>query len=120
MRWSSSLLGFVLAFTVSLALTRLPHPFKSASPNFTKEEAVQKLGRRVTCSRAPDGETTVTRNSNGEFAVVPIGSRGTVRGLKELDSGGYFIVVYWDGQTANGPWSSAFGKDYARAGIIEE
>jgi len=115
-----SLLSFIIAFTLGLILTFLSYSFQSSGPGFTKEEASQKLGRRVSYVAAPDGEMSLKRAPDGEFAVIPVGARGTIRGMQELPSGKYFIVIDWDGVGQNEPWRSWFGKDYRQAGIIEE
>lgn len=120
MRRVYSLLSFIIAFTLSLILSLLSYSFQSSGPGFTKEEASQKLGRRVSYVAAPDGEMSLKRGAHGEFAVIPVGARGTIRGMEELPSGKYFIVVEWDGREHHEPWRSWFGKDYQQAGIIEE
>lgn len=120
MRRIYSLLSFIIAFTLSLFLSLLSYSFQSSGSGFTKEEASQKLGRRVSCVAAPDGEVSLKRGPNGEFAPIPVGARGTIRGMKELPSGKYFIVIDWDEMEQNEPWRSWFGKDYRQAGIIEE
>lgn len=120
MRWKGSLLSFVGAFSLSLVLSGLLYSPTSSVPGFTKEESLQKLGRRVRCVAAPDGETNLKRNAKGEFAVIPVGSRGTIRDFKRMPSGSYFVVIDWDGTSETGPWRSSYGKDYQRAGIVEE
>jgi hypothetical protein len=120
MRWKGSLISFVGAFSLSLVLSGLIYPTTSSVPGFTKEESVQRVGRRVRCVAAPDGEINLMRNVKGEFAVIPVGSRGTIRDFKRMPSGSYFVVIEWDGTSANGPWRSTYGKDYQRAGIVEE
>lgn len=120
MRRIYSLFSFIIAFTLSLMLSFLSYSFQSSGPGFTKEEASQKLGRRVSYVAAPDGERSLKQAANGEFAVIPVGARGTIKGMKELPSGKYFIVIDWDGTEQNEPWRSWFGRDYRQAGIIEE
>src|ERR1044071_2811006 len=49
---------------------------------YTREEAEQKVGRKV--------------HSLVEFSGVPFGTHGTVVGVEEVDSGWYDVVIEWE------------------------
>lgn len=120
MRTTIYIMSSTLTLLIGLALTNRACTNTSASAGFTKEEAVQRIGRRVYCGIAPDGERSVARSADGGFQVVEVGSRGVISGVEELSKGNYFVIVTWDERGNSKDWKSWFGKGYEGAGIIEE
>ena len=120
MRKTIYIMSSILTLGIGLGLTNLARTNSSISTEFTKEEAEQRIGRRVYCGIAPDGERSVARSADGGFQVVEVGSRGIISGVEELSQGNYFVIVLWDERELSKDWKSWFGKGYEAAGIIEE
>ena len=120
MRTTIYITSSILTLVIGLGLTNRACTNTSASAGFTKEEAEQRIGRRVYCGIAPDGERSVARSADGGFQVVEVGSGGIISGVEELSQGNYFVIVLWDEREHSKGWKSWFGKGYEAAGIIEE
>ena len=120
MRKTIYIMSPILTFVIGLGLTDLVRTNRFTSAGFTNEEAEQRIGRRVYCGVAPDGERSVARSADGGFQLVEVGSRGIISGLEELSQGNYFVIVLWDERGNCNDWKSWFGKGYEAAGIIEE
>ena len=120
MRKTIYIMSSILTLVIGWGLANRACTNTSGSAEFTKEEAEQRIGRRVYCGVAPDGERSVARSADGGFQVVEVGSRGIIGGVEELSPGNYFVIVLWNERGDSKDWKSWFGKGYEAGGIIEE
>ena len=106
-------LGLALAMGCNLTPEIRPvvervRPDESLRPSFSREEAAGMVGHDVRCVYR-----TATTSGGCE-----IGQRGKVAGIEQVQGGGYFIVVHWDGQNPDQP--AYYGRYSRRLFLAEE
>ena len=102
MQFKVPVTGFVLTLAISIGLTQiLPvrplvewvRPTEWLWPSFSLEEASAMIGQHVRCAYRSD---TI-------YGRCEIGEQGKVLSVEKVPDGGYFIVVYWEGQVQDEP-----------------
>lgn len=73
---------------------------------FTREEAMQKIGHKI--------------RSLVEFSGVPLGTRGSVVDIYEVDSGCFDVVIKWDFPVGSELSQDRFAKDTYERLLTEE
>jgi hypothetical protein len=127
MRRLASLLSFALTFAIGVSFALLPVWFtvptvaERLRPAFSKEEASEKVGRRVYCSyNTKELSTGKCSEKDGRCASMRVGERGEVVGIKEVSSGDYFIIVRWDELVRGDRMTSSYSRYSYRVFITEE
>jgi hypothetical protein len=100
MRWQLSILSFVLTFILGVCSVVLSFMTDDSSLAFTKEQAARKIGERVRHYESPSFKMMKCLG-DGPCVMVNDGEYGTVIGIEQVPSGGYFLKVRWDHPTNN-------------------
>jgi hypothetical protein len=77
-----------------------------APARFTRDEAQEKLGRRV--------------RSVVSLDEIPAGTCGTVMQTDEIEQGEFELIIEWDARPANKLQADWFTKEQYEAYLIEE
>jgi hypothetical protein len=111
MRWTISILTFVLTFLMGAGVVQLHTYFTEwRSPAFSQTEATAMVGHRVRNLFWSDRFRGMKCPQHGGLcADVRVGDEGTVIGTTE-SSGGYFLVIRWDQPSQGEPMLSYFGR----------
>ena len=122
MRITGSVLSYVLAFMIGVALVPLPTLFVEwFNPTFTREEAAAMIGHRFRNIYRADGYREFKCPDRfGLCEEVTAGEQGTAIGIEKCSFGGYFIVVQWDDPPQGEPMFSYFGRKTRRIFLSEE
>jgi hypothetical protein len=122
MRFTASILSFILACALGISLALLPAPVMEwFMPALTKDEAMAMVGHRVRNIYGTDRYVGMKCPERGGLcARVKVGESGRVIAIREVSPNRYFVVVRWDEPNEGEPMLSYFGRKTRRIFLREE
>jgi hypothetical protein len=123
MRWQRSMIVFALTLLIGLSLGLRLFITGWLWPSFSKDEAVEKIGRQVRFRRSE--KFLIMKCSTAQpwlerqpCLVVDDGELGTVIGIEPDPGGGYSLKVRWNRHTQH--YTSYFGRYTYRESLNEQ